>query len=277
MTRLMALLALARLRLRRGDPGADEVLEEARRMAEGSGALQRMAPTACARAEAAFVRGDPERVAAEVHVALPLAQSKGHPWFVGELNYWLWRTGAIATAPAGCAEPYALEIAGRWREAAAAWQRARLPLRTCARLSLGDADSAAGSPCDLRRSRRAPGRRESAPHAARCRVRGVARGVRASTRGNPCGLTAAEMQGARSSCARTCAMPRSRSDCIVRCARSTTTWPPCWPSWASSRGRRPCAAPSARAGWPARRNLGNPAAQIRQRCRRAPDGRIVKL
>jgi DNA-binding CsgD family transcriptional regulator len=188
------LLALARLRLRRGDPGADEALEEARLMAEGSGTLQRMAPTACARAEAAFVRGDPARVAAEVNVALPLAQSKGHPWFVGELNYWLWRTGAIETAPAGCAEPYTLEIAGRWREAAAAWQRLDCPYEGARALSLGDAaaqqealaifDGLGARPAaeSLRRTLRDAG------------VRGVARGVRDSTRSNPCGLTAAEMK-----------------------------------------------------------------------------------
>jgi DNA-binding CsgD family transcriptional regulator len=194
MTRLMALLALARLRLRRGDPGADEVLDEARHMAEGSGALQRMAPTACARAEAAFARGDAERVAAEVSVALPLAQSKGHPWFVGELTYWLWRIGVIATAPAGCAEPYALEIAGRWHEAAAAWQKLDCPYERARALSLGDAtaqqealaifDDLGARPAaeSLRRTLRDAG------------VRGVARGVRESTRSNPCGLTAAEMK-----------------------------------------------------------------------------------
>ncbi len=194
MTRLMALLALGRLRLRRGDPGADEVLEDARRMAEGSGTLQRMAPTACARAEAAFSRGDQARVVAEVNVALPLAQSKGHPWFVGELNYWLWRTGAIETAPAGCAEPYALEIAGRWREAAAAWQMLDCPYERARALSLGDAaaqqealsifDGLGARPAaeSLRRRLREAG------------VRGVARGVRESTRGHPCGLTSAEIK-----------------------------------------------------------------------------------
>lgn len=194
MTRLMALLALARLRLRRGDPGADEALEEARRMAEGSGALQRLAPTACARAEAAFARGEPARVAAEVNVALPLARSKGHPWFVGELSYWLWRTGAIEAAPAGCAEPYALEIAGRWREAAAAWHQLDCPYERARALSLGDAaaqqealaifDGLGARPAaeSLRRQLREAG------------VRGIARGARVSTRANPAGLTAAELK-----------------------------------------------------------------------------------
>lgn len=119
VSRLMAVLALARVRLRRGDPGAEALLDEARTMAEASATLQRLAPTACARAEAAFTRGDKAAVVLEVDRALPLARAKGHPWFVGELNYWLWRVGAIATAAEGCAEPYALEMAGHWREAAA--------------------------------------------------------------------------------------------------------------------------------------------------------------
>jgi DNA-binding CsgD family transcriptional regulator len=123
-----------------------------------------------------------------------LAESKGHPWFVGELSYWLWRSGAIATAPAGCAEPYALEIAGRWREAAAAWQKLDCPYERARALSLGDAtaqqealaifDGLGARPAaeSLRRTLRDAG------------VRGVARGARESTRGHPCGLTLAEMK-----------------------------------------------------------------------------------
>jgi ATP/maltotriose-dependent transcriptional regulator MalT len=194
ISRLMALLAIARLRLRRGDPGLDALLAEARGMAYGSDALQRIAPTACVNAEAAFVRGDLARVRSEVDIALPLAQSKGHPWFVGELHYWLWRAGFIAEAPAGCAEPYALEIAGQWQAGAAAWEQVGCPYERARALAGGDAagqqealaifDQLGARPAAdaLRRQLRDAG------------VRGVARGARASTRGNPAGLTTAEMQ-----------------------------------------------------------------------------------
>ncbi len=130
----------------RGDPGVDEALAEARTLAYGSGTLQRMAPTACANAEAAFLRGDTARVQAEVAVALPLAQAKGHPWFVGELRYWL-------------------------RLAAA-----RLPLRAGARAGAGGCRGAAAGAGDLRFAGCPPGgRRTAAPLArgrrARCGVR----------------------------------------------------------------------------------------------------------
>ena len=194
MSRLMAVLALARVRLRRGDPGAEALLDEARTMAKASATLQRLAPTACARAEAAFERGDKAAVVLEVDRALPLARVKGHPWFVGELSYWLWRVGAIAPAAEGCAEPYALEMAGHWREAAGAWQTLGCPFERARALGLGDAaaqqealaafEALGASPAAdaLRRRLREAG------------VRGVARGARESTRRHPCGLTGAEMK-----------------------------------------------------------------------------------
>ncbi len=194
MSRLMALLALGRLRVRRGDPGAATVLDEALRLAEPSQTLQRVGPTRAARAEGALARGDTAAVRAEVEAGLPLALQKGHPWFIGELAYWGWRVGLIDTAPAGSAAPYALQIAGRWREAAAAWQALDCPYEQARALAEGDApaqqqalalfDGLGAAPAAeaLRRQLREAG------------VRGVARGARAATRSHPLGLTAAEGQ-----------------------------------------------------------------------------------
>ena len=195
-SRLMALLALARLRVRRGDPGADDALDEALAMAAPSGTLQRLGPTHASRAEAAFARGDMAAVLAEVAAALPLAQAKSHPWFIGELAYWGWRAGgghAGAALPLGCAEPYALQISGQWQAAADAWQALNCPYERARALAEGDADAqrealalfdglgARPAAEALRRRLRDAG------------VRGVQRGARASTRAHPCGLTSAEM------------------------------------------------------------------------------------
>src|SRR5262249_47348764 len=49
--RCPALIALGYVRLRRGDPGAQAVLDEARELALGTGELERIAPVAAARAE----------------------------------------------------------------------------------------------------------------------------------------------------------------------------------------------------------------------------------
>ena len=194
VSRLMALLALARVRLRRGDPGADVLLDEALGMAEASATLQRQAPTACARAEAAFARGDKAAVVLEVDRALPLARAKGHPWFVGELSYWLWRVGAIAPAAEGCAAPYALEMAGRWRDAADAWQALGCPFERARALGLGDAVAQQEALAAFEALGAGPAAEALRRRLRESGVRGVARGARESTRSHPCGLTGAEMK-----------------------------------------------------------------------------------
>jgi len=92
---------------------------------------------------------------------LPLAQAKGRPWFVGELAYWLARAGGDPGPAGEAAEPWALQRAGHWREAAVAWAAPGLPLPT--------------STC--------PGRGGDEE---------AWRDVRGSTRAHPAGLTGAE-------------------------------------------------------------------------------------
>lgn len=200
ISRVMALVALGRLRVRRGDPGIDAVLDEALTLAGPAETLQRIAPVRAARAEAAFARGDPAAAAAEARAALPLALRYRHPWFVGELAYWCWRAGAPDAPPADCAEPYALQIGGFWREAAAAWQRLGCPYEQARALADGDAgaqraalalfDQLGARPAGdtLRRLLRDAG------------VRGLARGARPSTRNHPFGLTSRELQVLRLLC-----------------------------------------------------------------------------
>ena len=141
IARVTALVTLGRLQARRGDPGAGEALDEALALAGPADTLQCIAPVRAARAEAAFARGDLVAAATEARPALPLALRHRHPWFIGELAFWCWRAGALDAAPAGCAEPYALQIAGHWREAAVAWQRLGCPYEEARALADGDGDA----------------------------------------------------------------------------------------------------------------------------------------
>src|SRR6185369_5439997 len=63
--RLMALVALGRLRARRGDPAADEALDLAQALADQAGTLQLVATVRCARAESAWLARDLARVRRE--------------------------------------------------------------------------------------------------------------------------------------------------------------------------------------------------------------------
>lgn len=192
--RVMALIALGRLRTRRGDPGAAVVLDEALALASQSGTLQRVAPVRCTRAEAAWLDGEIPAVQREASAEFELARAKGHAWFLGEMSYWLWRTGALEQAPAGCALPYAMQIGGNWREAAAAWEAIGCPYERARALADGDETAQRDALAIFDRL-------GAAPMADRVRqtmrvagVQGIPRGPRESTRYNAAGLTSREVE-----------------------------------------------------------------------------------
>ena len=193
-SRVMALAALGRLQARRGEPEAAQTLDEALALALASGTLQRIAPVRCARAEAAWLRGDLAATVAEAQAACTLAQAHRHPWFAGELAQWLRRGGAEPPVPAICAEPHALLLRGQWQQAADAWAALGCPFEQALALAEGDdgarlaalalfEDLGARAAVDrLRKTLRAAG------------LRGVPRGARASTQVNPHRLTERERE-----------------------------------------------------------------------------------
>jgi DNA-binding CsgD family transcriptional regulator len=191
--RVPALNVLARVRARRGDPGVDPLLDEALLLALSTGELQRIGPIAAARAEVAWYRGDLKCAAEEAAVGLKAAVGRRDPWIPGELAYWGHRANPALQVCAKVAEPYALMIAGDWKRAAAAWQRLGAPYERA--LALADGPEEA-----LRESLEILEQLGSGPLAAIVRqrlrergVRGIPRGPRASTRGNPAGLTTREI------------------------------------------------------------------------------------
>jgi DNA-binding CsgD family transcriptional regulator/tetratricopeptide (TPR) repeat protein len=194
ITRIMGLLALGLMRSRRGDPGAAPALDEALALAERTGTVQRVAPVRAARAEAAWLAGDAVRARQEAAAAYELALAKGHRAFVGELGYWLWRTGEEVALPGWAAPQFGLQVDGQARRAADAWQLLGCPYERLR--ALADADDegrleavagftamGARPAADLvRRQLRATG------------VRRIPRGPRETTSENPWGLTARELQ-----------------------------------------------------------------------------------
>jgi ATP/maltotriose-dependent transcriptional regulator MalT len=194
-SRVQPLVVRGRVRVRRGDPQAAEALDEALELARGTGELQRLAPVRAARAEAAWLAGRPELAAGETREALALAETRADPWAIGELAFWSWRAGALGDAPSRAARPYRLQIQGRALESALLWRAIGCPYERA--LALFDTDDEAA----LREAHdtlEALAARPLADRVARrLRERGIrdlARRPRASTRANPGGLTARELE-----------------------------------------------------------------------------------
>ena len=195
ISRVPALTVLGHLRLRRGDPDASSLLEEVRLLVGRIQEPQRTCPFVDALADAAWLAGDRAAVIRDVEPAYVLVRHGRNPWLKGALAAWLWRTGALKEPPGNIAQPYALEIAGEWREAADAWKALGRPYEYAFVLAVYGSETerrealtifeqlgAAPAAQNLRRELRAQG------------VRGIPRGSRPTTRCNPYGLTKREAE-----------------------------------------------------------------------------------
>jgi DNA-binding CsgD family transcriptional regulator len=195
-SRVHALVALGLVRARRGDPHAWVPLDEALASALPRREFQWIGPVAVARAEAAWLEGRPESIAAEIEPALEFPMRRGDP-YAATVAFWSWRAGLAPGLVAARDEqhPELLEIAGDWAGASDRWQELGCPYEAAvARLGSDD-------PALLGRALSELQALDARPAAAivshRLRVRGVRsipRGPRARTRQNSAGLTPRELE-----------------------------------------------------------------------------------
>ena len=191
-SRVMAATALGRVQARRGDAGASATLDEALELALATGTLQRIAPVRAARAEAAWLRGDLAAAAREASETLALAERRSHQWFAGELAWWVRQGGGEVQVPAVCAPPYALQFAGKFREAAQAWSDLGCPYEAARALAEGDTAARLEALACFERLGARPAAEQLRARLRAEGVRGVPRGARRSTESNPHQLTERE-------------------------------------------------------------------------------------
>ncbi|MFL5798371.1 MAG: BTAD domain-containing putative transcriptional regulator [Actinomycetota bacterium] len=193
VTRITPLVVLGLLRARRGTPDPWEPLDEALALAEPTGELQRMVPVAAARAEAAWLEGDIAREAPLVARALDQALALGSSWNVGVLAYWMWRCGELDRPPERGAEPFALQMAGRWVEAAERWAKIGCPYERATALAEVDDEASLRQAVDeLSTLGAGPAARRATDRMRGLGLR-VPRGPRATTMANPAHLTSREV------------------------------------------------------------------------------------
>jgi DNA-binding CsgD family transcriptional regulator len=194
-SKVAPLIVRGLLRARRGNPNLWEPLDEALELARRLDEVQRLAPVAAARAEAHWLAGGPELVAAETDKALARATELGDAWAIGELSVWRRRAGIDEPVPAVCAEPFRLELLGEPEAAAELWFELGCPYEAAlARLASLDEKTARRSLSDLRLLGADATARRAARVLRERGVRDVSYGPRSSTRNNPAGLTARELE-----------------------------------------------------------------------------------
>ncbi len=192
----LGLVALGRVRARRGDPGVAEALDEALALLDAIGDAQYVFPARAARAEAAWLAGDTTRARAEIEPLVDLVDRLDID-AIAELARWARRTGVEWAPPLDALVGYPVPdvavvgprmVAEHWLAQGCTYEAADV---------LGDSDEEA----DLRDAHEMLlqlGARPRAQLVARrlreLGVKDVPRGPRPSTRANAAGLTAREVE-----------------------------------------------------------------------------------
>lgn len=191
-----ALVTLALLRARRGDPDHGTPIGEAAELVEDESTLQCTGPVAAARAELLWLEGRRGEIDAVTAGVLAQARERDAGFIVGELAVWRRRAGLEDDIAAAEADgPYALSLGGDAAGAAAAWRELGCDYE--AALALADADDVEfrrQALDELQAMDAGPAAAVVAGGLRQSGVRGVPRGPRAQTRENPGGLTAREVE-----------------------------------------------------------------------------------
>ncbi|MFC4948117.1 helix-turn-helix transcriptional regulator [Pseudonocardia sp. GCM10023141] len=187
---IVALTVLGRLRVRRGDPAAQEPLDRAWTLAGQINDLERLWPVAAARAEAAWLDGAVDLIPALVRDTYALAARVRHEWATGELGYWLSVTGDAVEPASYLARPYALQIRRDPAAAATAWHELGCPYEEAVARSEGtDPDALIAALHSLRELGAWPAAELVARRMREHGLRHPARQPRRATRDNPALLT----------------------------------------------------------------------------------------
>ncbi|MFD5865234.1 ATP-binding protein [Agromyces sp. NPDC127015] len=188
--RCVALTVAGTVRLRRGDDGADETLDEAHRLAVELAELQRRGPVAAARAEAALLRGDADAARAIARPEFDEAERREARALRAELAWLLRRAGDEVEVADDDPHPFAVQARGEWRRAAELWRASGAPYHEAAALAESPDEA------DLIEAIAILDRIGAVPLARRVRAelrdrgaRSIPRGPSSLTRANPEGLT----------------------------------------------------------------------------------------
>ncbi|MEE8331092.1 MAG: AAA family ATPase [Acidimicrobiia bacterium] len=138
ISQMVALPILGMLEARRGRATAPATLTKAWELSYVADEFQRLAPTAIAVAEHAWISGIANIAVDDIRRVMELGLDKGFRWSPGSIALWLWKLGELTKAPEGIAEPYRLLIEGEPMAAAEMWLTIGCPYERAIALAHGD-------------------------------------------------------------------------------------------------------------------------------------------
>jgi ATP/maltotriose-dependent transcriptional regulator MalT len=192
VNRINPLTSLGKILARRGEPGAQEYLDEAMRSADGTTISSHILRVRLALAEACWLQGRDADARREAELAADVSMDDD-AWERGMIAVWLRRTGSARPQRGELAEPYRQQVAGDWEQAASLWTQ--LGCRYEAALTLlGSGQEAALRDAlsiftDLGAAAAAGVTRQAMRERG---FRSIPAGPRAATRAHPMGLTRRE-------------------------------------------------------------------------------------
>ena len=127
ISQMVALPIFGSIEARHGRDSARTSIAKAWDLASIAAEDQRLAPTAIAAAEHAWITESSEVPLAEIRQVMEVGLEKGFQWSPGAIAFWLWELGELSEPPEGIAQPYQLMMEGKALDAAAIWEAKGLP------------------------------------------------------------------------------------------------------------------------------------------------------
>lgn len=194
VNRINPLTAFARIHARMGLPDALPALDEAARLAEGTGEPEWTVRVGLARVEAEWLAGRHDRAADLASSLVPRVPGYDR-WGRGELLTWLRRCGSAVGDVDAVAPPYALALSGDWAAAATYWRESGCPYdEALALLDSGDEDAMREAIGILDRLGAKATVAVAQAMMRRSGATAIPRGRRAATKADPHGLTPRERE-----------------------------------------------------------------------------------
>jgi DNA-binding CsgD family transcriptional regulator len=139
--RVMPLYVIAIIRARRNDPGSIELLDESFDLATRMGEVEKIVAAGAGRAESYWLQNKMDNIVDEIELMYQRVKNSNNPWAIGEIAFWLWKAGHLTEIPGKIAEPFLLQIKGKWKEAADEWNKLSCPYEEALALADGNEDS----------------------------------------------------------------------------------------------------------------------------------------